>query len=94
VSSKNQSGWLVTSTFGLSGKAVPEDVSIFGYQDVEYASMLCIPMTTVRYPAKEIGRIVVSTMLQMLHWDPEEPRIYLMGEKLMVRASCAPPRED
>lgn len=75
-----------------AGLSVPEDVSIVGYQDVEYASMLRVPLTTVRYPADELGKIVVDTMVAMLAGKEVEPKTHLLEEEMIVRASCAPPR--
>jgi DNA-binding LacI/PurR family transcriptional regulator len=74
-----------------AGLSVPEDVSIVGYQDVEYASMLRVPLTTVRYPADELGKIVVDTMVEMLEGKPVEPEARFLTEELVIRSSCAPP---
>jgi DNA-binding LacI/PurR family transcriptional regulator len=75
-----------------AGLSVPEDVSIIGYGDVEYASMLRVPLTTVRYPAEELGSIVVDTMVAMLDGNPVEPQARFLTEEFVVRGSCAPPR--
>ncbi len=37
-------------------KKVPEDVSVVGYDDVFYARMLEVPLTTIRQQVQEMGR--------------------------------------
>jgi LacI family transcriptional regulator len=43
--------------------AVPDDLAIVGYDDVEFASVLHTPLTTVRQPKYELGRAAVELLL-------------------------------
>ena len=38
------------------GLAVPRDLAIVGYDDIEFASAAAVPLTSVRQPRRELGR--------------------------------------
>ncbi|MGI8876252.1 MAG: LacI family DNA-binding transcriptional regulator [Egibacteraceae bacterium] len=43
--------------------AVPDDLALVGYDDVEFASVLHTPLTTVHQPKYELGRAAVELLL-------------------------------
>jgi DNA-binding LacI/PurR family transcriptional regulator len=70
------------------GVRIPEDVRIAGFDDVDYASMLPVPLTTIRQPCREIGEAALTTMLERIR-QPELPaRDILLACELVVRRSC------
>jgi GntR family transcriptional regulator, arabinose operon transcriptional repressor len=70
------------------GIRVPEDVRIVGIDDVRYASLLRVPLTTVHQPCQEIGRNAVKAMVERLA-NPHMPaRDILLQCRLVVRKSC------
>lgn len=80
-------GHLMHTLIGL-GYRVPEDIRIVGIDDVEYASLLPVPLTTIHQPCLEIGEVAMATMLQRVA-RPEIPaRDILLDCKLVVRRSC------
>lgn len=52
------------------GLRVPEDVAIFGFDNIRFAEMIDPPLTTVHVDKYEIGRQSASLLLDMLE-DPE-----------------------
>jgi GntR family transcriptional regulator, arabinose operon transcriptional repressor len=67
---------------------IPQDVRIVGIDDVEYASLLPVPLTTVHQPCKEIGMAAVAAMVERVA-APETPiRDILLDCRLVVRDSC------
>jgi GntR family transcriptional regulator, arabinose operon transcriptional repressor len=67
---------------------IPQDVRIVGIDDVEYASLLPVPLTTVHQPCKEIGVAAVAAMVERVA-SPEMPiRDILLDCNLVVRDSC------
>ncbi|MBV9106363.1 MAG: GntR family transcriptional regulator [Verrucomicrobia bacterium] len=67
---------------------IPNDVRIVGIDDVQYASLLPVPLTTVHQPCREIGVAAVVAMLERIT-SPETPRRdILLDCKLVVRESC------
>src|SRR6185312_3206484 len=45
------------------GVAVPEDLSVVGFDDFEIARRLCPSLTTIRTPTREIGRLAVERLM-------------------------------
>jgi GntR family transcriptional regulator of arabinose operon len=67
---------------------VPQDVRIVGIDDVEYASLLPVPLTTVHQPCKEIGMAAVAAMLERVAVPNFPIRDILLDCCLVVRDSC------
>jgi DNA-binding LacI/PurR family transcriptional regulator len=67
---------------------IPQDVRIVGIDDVEYAKLLPVPLTTVHQPCREIGAAAVGAMLERIA-RPEMPiRDILLDSRLVIRDSC------
>jgi LacI family transcriptional regulator len=45
------------------GLRVPEDISVTGFDDLPYAEFLSPPLTTVRQPTVELGRLAVRALV-------------------------------
>lgn len=73
------------------GIAVPEELSITGFDDMEIASVVTPPLTTVRLPTAELGSHAARHLLARLAGEPAALRTELPVE-LVVRESTAPPR--
>jgi GntR family transcriptional regulator, arabinose operon transcriptional repressor len=70
------------------GVRIPEEVRIVGMDDVKYASLLPVPLTTIHQDCAGIGMVAMATMLERLE-HPELPvRDVLVPVKLVVRRSC------
>lgn len=70
---------------------VPEDVSVVGFDDTPIARLLSPPLTTVRQPLREMGRVALLTALRVAAGeDPASYHVELATE-LVVRGSTAPP---
>ncbi len=75
-----------------TGRRVPEDVSVVGFDDLPETRWSSPPMTTVRQPLVEMGMLAARTVLRLVRGElVESPRIELATE-LVVRDSTAPPR--
>jgi DNA-binding LacI/PurR family transcriptional regulator len=75
----------------LRGKAkVPEDMSVVGFDDLFFAPYLDPPLTTIRQPKKEMGRMAMELVLNLLAGKEMGKTIHVDGE-LIVRKSTAPP---
>src|SRR5437870_1843101 len=48
------------------GIAVPAQLSVVGYDDVEFAARLDPPLTTVRYSAREISARAIECLVQVI----------------------------
>jgi DNA-binding LacI/PurR family transcriptional regulator len=67
---------------------VPKDVRIVGIDDVQYANLLPVPLTTVHQPCREIGVAAVAAMLERIALPNMPARDILLDCKLVVRSSC------
>jgi GntR family transcriptional regulator, arabinose operon transcriptional repressor len=80
-------GHLMHSLIHLNYR-IPLDIRIVGIDDVEYAKLLPVPLTTVHQPCREIGTAAVGAMLERIA-RPEMPvRDILLASKLVIRDSC------
>jgi GntR family transcriptional regulator of arabinose operon len=70
------------------GYAVPDEVRIVGIDDVEFASLLPVPLTTLRQPTGDIGDAALNAMLERVARKDLPPRDILLGCELIVRESC------
>jgi LacI family transcriptional regulator len=71
-----------------SGLRVPEDISIFGYDDAPVSQLTNPRLTTMRQPANEMGQIAAEYLLN--HRDtPPEHRAILVSAELIPRESTA-----
>jgi LacI family transcriptional regulator len=68
----------------------PEDVSIVGFNDMRFVDKVRPPLTTIRVPQYEIGRLAADLLLDRLR-DPEAaPRALRLTPELIVRGSTGP----
>jgi DNA-binding LacI/PurR family transcriptional regulator len=78
---------LMQTLIGL-GVRIPEEVRIVGMDDVKYASLLPVPLTTIHQDCAGIGMVAMATMLERLE-HPELPvRDVTVPTSLVVRRSC------
>lgn len=69
----------------LAGRSVPGDVSVIGFDDHAVAATSTPPLTTVRQPMLQEGRIAAELALAMV--DGEPPRTVVLAMELIERAS-------
>lgn len=78
------------------GLRVPEDVSVVGFDDIQVAAYLSVPLTTIRVPKREMGRRAAELLLDQVRAVeaegvelPASRRVEFDAE-LVVRASTRP----
>ena len=85
----------VISVAGELGLKVPADLTVTGFDDVDYTTMFHPFLTTVAQPCYEMGKKSLSAVLDII----QESRNaisghYFMDYKLVQRESAAAPRAD
>jgi len=70
------------------GCKVPEALKLVGIDDIKYAGLLRVPLTTIHQPCAEIGRAALAVMLERLENPFLPPRDVLLPISLVVRQSC------
>ncbi|HZQ21039.1 MAG TPA: LacI family DNA-binding transcriptional regulator [Terriglobales bacterium] len=78
-----------------NGISVPQQCSVIGFDDIADSSLLTPPLTTMRQPMQEMGRIAVSIVAEAIGAGDERPKIAATHRKLLselvVRASTGRP---
>jgi LacI family transcriptional regulator len=74
-----------------AGLEVPRDLSVVGFDDVEFAALATPSLTTVSQPLKEMGRLAASVLYRQLDGQPLDAGRVELSTRLVVRDSTAPP---
>ena len=78
------------TAFREAGRRVPEEISVMGFDDIEFASIAYPPLTTVRQPLHEMGATAAELLLRKVGSD-ESVRNVRIRPELIVRSSTCPP---
>ncbi len=72
---------------------IPQDLSVVGYDDTPIVSRLWPPMTSVRFPIREVGCNIAKLLLSSdkLCDREQAPQAQTIDLDLIIRASTAPP---
>jgi LacI family transcriptional regulator len=73
------------------GLRCPQDVSIVGYNDADFAEHTGPPLTTVKLSSYEIGRQAGELALEVIQEPDREHVVPSIPPELVVRGSTAPP---
>jgi LacI family transcriptional regulator, xylobiose transport system transcriptional regulator len=75
-----------------TGLRIPDDLSVVGFDDIDYAKWMGPPLTTVRQPLVEMGATAAELVFTLADGDePAQTRVEL-ATTLIVRESTAAPR--
>jgi LacI family transcriptional regulator len=69
------------------GLRVPDDVSLVGFDDQPDSAFMTPPLTTMRQPAEEMGRMAAAAVLQLI--KGETPRLPAFSGELVIRESAS-----
>lgn len=71
-----------------AGLRIPQDLAVAGYDDVLFASLATVPLTTVRQPIKEVARIAVEHLLSMDKQEQKDRFIQIkITPEIIIRQS-------
>lgn len=84
----------IMSGLQQAGRMVPQDISVVGFDDINWARMTMPMLTTVHQDAEEKGRIAAECMIQRLEGKPASFRSRALPVHLVIRSSAGePPKE-
>lgn len=69
------------------GRAVPNDVSVIGFDDIPESAHSLPPLTTVHQDFEEVGRRAVSDLVARLEGRDPDPSVRSVAPTLVVRSS-------
>ena len=53
----------------LAGIRVPEDIALIGYDDISFAALASVPLSSVRQPAYQMGRRAMDLLAAAMQRD-------------------------
>jgi LacI family transcriptional regulator len=69
---------------------VPRDISLIGYDDIDFASAAVVPLSSIRQPSTLIGHTAVEILLEQTADPTTPPRQVVFEPELVVRESSRP----
>jgi LacI family transcriptional regulator len=76
-----------------AGRRVPEDVSVIGFDNIEFAGYLSPGLTTIDYPAREIGAMAARWILNRAYGDHSMELTHFLQPRLILRGTTSTPQE-
>ncbi len=70
------------------GIRVPQDLRLVGFDDVRFASLLTIPLTTMEQPCRDIAITAFNALLERLKSPTIPPRTLILTPRIVVRETC------
>lgn len=70
--------------------SIPEELSLVGYDDISYAALPRIQLTTVAQPAYAMGQIAAEYLLGVCEGEAQEQLRFMLPPRLVVRRTTAP----
>ena len=73
------------------GISIPKDMALVGYDDVEFASVLSTPLTSIRQPKYELGRVAAEMLIDEANHPTSHQHQHIVYQpELIVReSSCS-----
>ncbi len=76
-----------------AGRRIPEELSLIGIDDIEMAAYVTPALTTIRVPKEELGKFAAKILIDRIEGGHGLPVRVNVPFELVVRESCAAPKE-
>jgi LacI family repressor for deo operon, udp, cdd, tsx, nupC, and nupG len=73
-------------TLVSAGVRVPHDISVAGFDDIDFAGVAEPPLTTIRQPRRELGQAAAAALTALLQ-NRDTPQRLLLKTELVIRDS-------
>lgn len=73
-----------------SGRDVPQDISVIGYDGIRLAGLRSVNLTTVAQPLAELGRLAATRLLERLEEPGRDSHHDRVSSQLAVRGTTGP----
>ena len=74
------------------GWSIPDDISLVGFDDMPLGSLLTPPLSAVRQPVEQLGRLGFQTLFSLLKGETV-PALQRLPVQLIRRHSIGAPRK-
>lgn len=72
-----------------AGIKVPDEISVVGFDDIEFAQYCDPPLTTIAQPAEAFGETAVDVLVAWIEGRSRQPAHRVLPHRLVIRASTA-----
>jgi len=79
----------VLKALAEAGVRVPEEVSVVGFDDIDFAPFAHPPLTTVRLARAQLGKLAFEALMKMLRSKHRRGAEYLVETELVIRRSTS-----
>ncbi len=66
---------------------IPEDVSVMGFDNLQFSPFLDPPLTTVNQPFYEMGQTAAERVISLIEGESDEALVHVMETELIIRKS-------
>jgi LacI family transcriptional regulator len=74
----------------LAGLRIPEDISVVGFDDIDFGQFTHPPLATIRLSRTELGGKAFNALFRILHGDSQEGEEYNVETHFVARESTGP----
>ena len=78
----------VVETLTATGRRIPQDVAVIGFDDILDARSLSPSLTTIRHPTFSVGYQAVLTLLEYIRGERSGNSQVVVPPRLIIRQSC------
>ena len=72
--------------------SIPDDISVIGIDNINFAQYCYPPLTTVAQPLEKIGEACANTLIDLIEGRTPEKLLNIMPHELIIRGSSAAPQ--
>ncbi|WP_426517897.1 LacI family DNA-binding transcriptional regulator [Diaminobutyricibacter sp. McL0618] len=80
---------LLQGLFMQGGIAIPDEIALVGYDDIQFAGASVVPLTSIRQPSRLIGASAVSILLAEADDPDVDTQQIVYQPELVIRASSS-----
>jgi LacI family transcriptional regulator len=88
ICANDRSAAMLIRSLEKLGIRVPRGIRVVGFDDVKYATLLSVQLTTMHQPCREIAVTAFRAMLDRIADPSLPPRSFVLTATLVVRESC------
>lgn len=88
ICANDETAAMLIRTMELQGMRLPRDMRVVGFDDVKYATLVSVPLTTIHQPCRDIAVIAFQTMLRRLAEPTLPVQSISLTPRLVIRESC------
>ncbi len=78
-------------SFKAHGLRIPDDISVTGFDNIDYSSYCDPPLTTIAQPAEEMGKIAVDSLIKLIEGGALTHEEHVLDYEFITRKSTAAP---